>query len=151
MGLRQGDPLSSYLFVLGAEVLTRLVKREQGRGRLTGHPLDLGHRYIGHLLYADDCLLVAHASVEEVGVVREVLKEYCVISGQQVNITKSLIIFGSEVHHRHRRSINRILQMSESRCLIQYLGVTIGMKRLPISAFNHILERVRNKLSTWEA
>ena len=41
--------------------------------------------------------------------------------------------------------------MFEGRCPIQCLGVTIGMKRLPLSAFNPLLERIRLKLAAWKA
>jgi len=89
MGLHQGDPLSPYLFILGVEVLTRMIKREQSKGKqgkLFGYPLGGGQGRLGHLLHADDCLLVVWASIEEAGVVSDMegilLYEWSV--GQQV-------------------------------------------------------------------
>ena len=73
VGLRQGDPLSPYLFILGAEVFTRMIERAQMNGRLTDLPMGNGYR----VLYADDCLLLARASEEEAGVIIEQLREYC--------------------------------------------------------------------------
>ena len=52
---------------MGAEVLTRLIKREQSKGVLTGLPFDGGASHLAHLLYADDCLLVARALTAKVG------------------------------------------------------------------------------------
>ena len=46
MGLHLGNPLSPYLFVLRAKVLMRLIKHEEGRGRLTGFSLDNGQWFI---------------------------------------------------------------------------------------------------------
>ena len=99
MGLRQGDPLSLYLFILGAEVLIRLIKLEQGLGKLTGFPIEGGS--LSHLFYADDSLLMATSLSEEAGVMKNLLEEYCFLSGQKVNLTKSSIIFGSDVQVRH--------------------------------------------------
>ena len=68
------------------------------------------------------------------------------MTGQKVNLGKSHIIFCADVSHKYRSEIKRRLQMSECRYPIQYLGVAIGMKRLPLSAFNQLLERIRLKL-----
>ena len=51
-------------------------------------------------MYADDCLLVANASVQEASVVGEVLKEYYLMSIHKVIVFKSNIIFGAGVKRR---------------------------------------------------
>jgi hypothetical protein len=56
-GLRQGDPLSPYLFILCAEGLTTLIKKYEGRGDIHGIKVCLGAPSLSHLLFADDCFL----------------------------------------------------------------------------------------------
>ena len=105
----------------GVEVLSRMIKRAQEQGKLTGFSLGHGHGYLGHLLYADDCLLFARASREEATAVSVVLKDYCKLSGQQVNKAKSQIIFGVDVHSRQSHRVKRTLKMVEAQCPIHYL------------------------------
>ena len=78
---------------------------------LSGLSLCSGNGHLGQLLYADDCLLVARASVAEVGVVSDVLWDYCRASGQRVNATKSKVIYGAAVPLRHWRLIKRVLNI----------------------------------------
>ena len=48
--LRQGDPLLTYLFIIGVEVLTQMIKREQNNGVLSGLSLGTGQRKLGQLM-----------------------------------------------------------------------------------------------------
>ena len=66
-GLRQGDPLSPLLFLLVIEVLSRLLKRTEDRGFLSGfqaNPNTRGGMHISHLLFVDDTILFCDASKE---------------------------------------------------------------------------------------
>jgi hypothetical protein len=56
-GLRQGDPLSPYLFILVAEGLTALMKQAVGTGTIHGMRICRGAPVVSHLLFADDCFL----------------------------------------------------------------------------------------------
>ena len=55
-GLRQGDPLSPYLFIIVCEVLSRNIKKEIQSGNLSGIKLSHNCPGISHLLFADDSL-----------------------------------------------------------------------------------------------
>ena len=59
-GLRQGDPLSPYLFVLGMDILSHLINKAMERNFLSGCKIrGVGEEELelSHLLYADDTLL----------------------------------------------------------------------------------------------
>lgn len=63
-GLRQGDPLSPYLFILVAEGLSHLISKANSRGSLTGLTCSNGPM-ISHLLFADDSIIFCRAAEQE--------------------------------------------------------------------------------------
>jgi len=65
-GLRQGDPLSPYLFILVAEGLSALIHQAVGRGDMHGIKVCRGAPVVSHLLFVDDNFLLCRATVNEV-------------------------------------------------------------------------------------
>ncbi|MCI31084.1 RNA-directed DNA polymerase (Reverse transcriptase), partial [Trifolium medium] len=64
-GLRQGDPLSPYLFILVAEGLTSLIHQAVSKGDIHGVRICRGAPEVSHLLFADDCFLFCRANFAE--------------------------------------------------------------------------------------
>ena len=93
-GLRQGDLLSPYLFILCTEVLSRLLLRHEGEGKLHGVSVGHGCPPISHLMFADDLMLFCRATATEVEVLKDCLETYKRWSSQCMNKEKSSI-FGS--------------------------------------------------------
>ncbi|KAL1220370.1 putative mitochondrial protein [Cardamine amara subsp. amara] len=98
-GIRQGDPLSPYLFVVCAEVLSHLLTKAATEKNLKGKKISNMGPTITHLLFADDALFFCHAHPRSCSTVMRILGEYEKISGQAVNLNKSAITFGSKVKH----------------------------------------------------
>ncbi|GKV22985.1 hypothetical protein SLEP1_g32779 [Rubroshorea leprosula] len=88
-GIRQGDPLSPFLFLLCAEGLSALLSRAIRRGDLKGLTWCRGYPCLSHLFFANDSLLFGEASVQEATRLLEILKEYEGVSGQQINLDKA--------------------------------------------------------------
>lgn len=53
-GIRQGDPLSPYLFILCSEMLTQKLNREEAEGRIKGIAISTHGTRVSHLLFAED-------------------------------------------------------------------------------------------------
>ena len=96
-GLRQGDPLSPYLFILCAEGLPSLIKRAESGGLLHGCRVSRTRPSASHLLFADDILFFFRASEIECNVMKKLLLQYEEASGKGVNFTKYGIMFSSNV------------------------------------------------------
>jgi len=92
-GLRQGDPISPYLFLLAAEGLSSLLKSRNISSELQGIMVAPSAPAVNHLLFVDDCLLFFRASVGGAEEIQRLLDVYCGASGQQINRDKSSIFF----------------------------------------------------------
>jgi len=75
-GIRQGDPLSPYLFLLCAECLSSLLANAEQDGRLSGIPVATNGFRLSHLFFADDSLIFCRASFTEWGHMLNLLKRY---------------------------------------------------------------------------
>ena len=89
-GLRQGDPISPYLFLLCMERLLALLQKEVRMGRIMGVPVCKGAPKISHLFFTDDGIIFCRATLEEANRVSQVLKDYERESGQKLNKEKHL-------------------------------------------------------------
>ena len=65
-GIRQGDPLSPYLFLLCSEGLNGLIEHAVDRKYIEGVSLCRNGPKISHLLFVDDSLLFCRARVRDV-------------------------------------------------------------------------------------
>ena len=86
--IRQGDPLSPYLFIFCAEGLSALISDAERRGVITGTRICTNAPTISHLLFADDCFLFFRASEQEASVIKNILTTYEAASDQAINLQK---------------------------------------------------------------
>jgi hypothetical protein len=65
-GLRQGDPLSPFLFIIAAEGFNIFMSKAVDSGRFSGYKFDGGDEYFSHLQYADDTVLGTQKSMDKI-------------------------------------------------------------------------------------
>ncbi|KAK6144535.1 hypothetical protein DH2020_021355 [Rehmannia glutinosa] len=94
-GLRQGDPLSPYLFILCFETFSLILQDLQAAGSLHGISISRNAPTLSHLFFADDTLLFGHATIQEAQTLQYAIKLYEDASGQRIDFEKSGILFSS--------------------------------------------------------
>ena len=76
-GLRQGDPLSPFLFILGSKVFFRQMFKEKSLGHIKGLKIAINTSPIHHLLFANDLLIFRKVSLQEASCIKSCLDKYC--------------------------------------------------------------------------
>jgi hypothetical protein len=92
-GLRQGDPLSPYLFLICVKILSSVLNRAEETGVITRVPTSKNGSRLSHLFFANDNLLFCKANLVEWRRLSRILEKYEVVSGQKLNKDKTSIFF----------------------------------------------------------
>lgn len=145
-GLCQGDPLSSYLFILGQEVLSRMLEFEFQQKKIKGVKVSINGPAIMHVMYADDIILFSKATRREASALLDCLDKYCKWSGQKINNIKSGILFSKHTQKQTSRSITHILQMKSIKKDAIYLGAPMFLTRSPSKDFSFLLSKLEKRL-----
>lgn len=102
-GLRQGDPISPYLFLICVEGFSSLLHAAETRGDLEGVKVYVDAPSINHLLFADDSLLLLKTNERSANHLQNVLNLYENCSGQTINEDKSSVMFSKNTNERDRQ------------------------------------------------
>ncbi|GJS45093.1 protein LAZ1 [Tanacetum coccineum] len=122
-GLRQGDPMSPYLFTLIMELI--------------------------NLCFADDLFLFAHGDVYSAKVIMDSLDEFKLASGLTPSLSKSTAYFCNVFNHV-KIAILHVLLFEERRLPVKYLGVPLVSSRLVYRDCRELLEKVRGRVNDWK-
>ncbi|XP_010481232.1 PREDICTED: uncharacterized protein LOC104760080 [Camelina sativa] len=150
-GLRQGDPLSPYLFILCTEVLIVNIQKAEADKRITGIKVANICPPITHLLFADDSLFFCKADKEQCGVVLDILQQYEAVSGQQINFAKSSIQFGHTVEAQVRLEMQRVLGITNLGGMRSYLGITESLGGSKTKVFSYVRDWLQSRTTGWPA
>ncbi|KAL9680496.1 hypothetical protein QQ045_018375 [Rhodiola kirilowii] len=149
-GLRQGDPISPYLFLLCAEWLNYAVGEYRELGLLRGVKICRGAPEITHLMFADDCMLFLKANKDSVKWTRDILRRYKEISGQKVNFTKSEAVCSKNVTEDCKRMLRENLGVSVVEGHSSYLGLPLVFSNKKAELFRSIEEKTVKRINDWK-
>lgn len=88
MGVRQGDPLSPYIFILAIDVLAASIGRAQSAGLIGGLEGRDRSKYFTHLFYVDDTLLLYEVGVYDVLPLKSIFYLFGQVLGLEINLMK---------------------------------------------------------------
>ncbi|KAL5573012.1 hypothetical protein UlMin_022609 [Ulmus minor] len=149
-GLRQGDPLSPYLFVICAHGLSEMLACFEERKRFTGIKIASGCPSISHLFFADDSLIFCKANLSEATHLKTCLTNYAKASGQQINFDKSALCFSPNTKSNDMTTVCSVFGVNQVQSHELYLGLpTFSMKNKRIQ-FGYIQDKVIRKLQGWK-
>lgn len=150
-GLRLGDPLLSYLFILGQEVLSRMLDQELFTSNIKGAKASISGPALAHVMYIDDIVLFSKATRNDATNLIKCLDKYCSWSRQSINKSKSSVFFSKHTQANIRRAIKHLLQMKSLNKNAIYLGAPLFHSKTPSKDFKFLEEKLETKLMGWRS
>jgi hypothetical protein len=148
-GLKQGDPLAPFLFLLVAEGFGGAMRRAVEISLFKGFSIRANGPSVSHLQYADDTLCIGDASVDNLWSLKAILRGFELASGLKVNFWKSCLI-GVNVSNEFMESACNFLNCIRGVVPFNYLGLPVGANPRRMSTWLPMVEKIRSKLFSWK-
>ncbi|GJZ50150.1 RNA-directed DNA polymerase, eukaryota [Tanacetum coccineum] len=147
-GLKQGDPLAPFLFILIMESLHLSFSCTVSDGLFTGLRLT-DSMTISHLFYADDAVFIGEWSDSNMENIVKILNCFFLASGLKINMQKSHIM-GVGVADVLIQQVASSIGCAIMKTPFRYLGVLVGNNTLRCSAWTDTIHKLRSRLSKWK-
>nr|GEW61541.1 RNA-directed DNA polymerase, eukaryota [Tanacetum cinerariifolium] len=147
-GLKQGDPLSLFLFILVMESLHISFNRVMQARLFTGVPID-DSMVLSHLFFADDVVFIEEWNDSNLNTIVHVLKSFFLASGLKINIHESKLM-GIGVRSDEVDRAAKVVGCSTLSTPFSYLGVTIGGRMSRIQTWDVVVRKLSSRLSRWK-
>ncbi|GJY14148.1 RNA-directed DNA polymerase, eukaryota [Tanacetum coccineum] len=147
-GLKQGDPLSPFLFILVMESLHLSFQRVVDAGMFKGVQLNPSLN-LSHMFYADDAVFVGQWCDDNINILTHVLDCFYWASGLRINMSKSKIM-GILVADDKVKSAATKLGCLMLNTPFSYLGTKVGGSMSRTHAWEEVIDKVRSRLSRWK-
>jgi hypothetical protein len=148
-GLRQGDPLSPFLFLFVADGLSALLQSELSSGGISLIKICRRGPGISHLLFADDTLLFFKANSDQATRVKGVIDKYATATGQLINESKCSILFSIGCGELIQDAVRGILNVQKEEFEDKYLGLPTPDGRMSRGKFEPLQAKLVKQLMMW--
>ncbi|GKC38993.1 kinase-like domain, beta-lactamase/transpeptidase-like protein [Tanacetum coccineum] len=149
-GVRQGDPLSPFLFILAAEGLNAIVSEAVENGIFRGIQVGVDNVMVSHLQYVDDTTFFGEWNKENDKYLMCILRCFEEVSGLRVNYNKSKL-YGIGVTERELSEMASWMGCGVGDYPFTYLGLPIDENMRRINAWNLVVEKFKSRLDNWKA
>ncbi|CAN1306590.1 Putative ribonuclease H protein At1g65750 [Linum perenne] len=150
-GIRQGDPISPFLFIILTNSLSFLLDKGLRDGNLVGLQLNRRCPTLTHVLFADDTIIFGEASAKEAINIRTTMEKYANLTGQTLNNEKSSIMFSRHTPQPLKEIVKGYLGLQTSLPFGKYLGVPSEWGRSKKEVFHYLIERMENLGQSWKS
>ncbi|GKV11739.1 hypothetical protein SLEP1_g22962 [Rubroshorea leprosula] len=147
-GLRQGDPLSPFLFLIVAEGLNGIINSAVSKSLFNGVQVGSSNVTISHLQFADDTILFGEANEQNIKAAKSIMRTFELVSGLKINYNKSTLI-GINVDTEEINHFACFLHCKPGKLPLMYLGMPVGTSLRRKSTWSTLVAKFERKLTGW--
>ncbi|GKB49009.1 RNA-directed DNA polymerase, eukaryota, reverse transcriptase zinc-binding domain protein [Tanacetum coccineum] len=148
-GMRQGDPISPYIFTMVMEMINLVVKDEIRKKKAFKFHFGCKQLRITHLCFVDDLIMFCHGDSVSVQTLKKALDKFSAITGLHPNIEKCTMFCGS-LEDETKSAISSIFPFRDGKLPVRYLGVPLVTKKIGVSYCKQLVDKVNQRLNDWK-